>query len=71
MSEDPRLIPPVESFESVMWHCGRKMAVTRTCVEGQVKLRYWKCRVCGATCKSVMFIPLGRVAEKMAAWKRR
>jgi hypothetical protein len=49
-------------MEAVLWHCGQRMAVRSTVMEGQSKIRYCRCRACGLTGKTISEIPLGVAA---------
>jgi len=71
MDEVVRDEPPVETQESVLWHCGRRMAVTDSRMEGQVRVRYWRCGVCQVTSKSTDWVPLGRAEMRRRADRRR
>lgn len=59
---DPRDVPPVVIQESVLKHCGQRMMVYGTRRDGAFRIRYCKCRKCGATGKTIDEPPQPRSA---------
>lgn len=60
---DPRQVAPVEIQTTVLYHCDCRMRVVSSPVENCMRTRYLRCDVCGATAKSIEFIPQGPAAQ--------
>jgi len=62
---------PIEHNDVRLSHCGRMMRIYSTERIEDIRLRYWKCVVCGCTAKtSGDCLPLGRAGDIQRRYKR-